>query len=387
MAIAKRIWRSCRVALAMTFIFCAVSLTISGSRTAVLPNSAAWIWTAHTAHDDSDLLGVDGNLGDSAGGRNALGEQLPLTTTSLSALVSDKAQPVTHTLRVSANNQDAPANYIFPAVAAVIEELDGKVPDAKEQSNVSPSESDGASRNVLCEMRQSCALPSMYEGVECGVRIVGNAHTDQNHLFDGRSIAEYVRRTFEHLPFCTTGDAAGRWLVACPITVFALDSPPPSPMRLSQSRSEAGWVSPNASTCDWDRAIWQPYECRLPDLSVEEARECLADYHVVTLGDSTLRGIINATVDVAGLDGMVHKHEYWSGATMGIPLSFMFFPRCKIFDNERCIEPADALYQTASRAVAEWALTAAAAAERGDRRPAESPAPRSLSMHPRRRRR
>eukprot|EP00057_Strongylocentrotus_purpuratus_P012207 XP_011666681.1 PREDICTED: cadherin-like and PC-esterase domain-containing protein 1 isoform X3 [Strongylocentrotus purpuratus] len=109
-------------------------------------------------------------------------------------------------------------------------------------------------RQAVCTLVQDCNLPYLSHH-SCGLRLLADV-----------SWSEVIAKATS-LPFCTSGDAPGQWLVPCE--------------KCSDERS-----------CDWDKARWQPHDCRYREISQSEARQCLAGKKLLFIGDSTNRGIM-----------------------------------------------------------------------------------------------
>lgn len=119
---------------------------------------------------------------------------------------------------------------------------------------------DAKASHQVCLLRQDCGLPYLVNE-PCGLQMHGQLHAWQNlkYLSDG-------------LPQCKTGTAAGQWLLPC-----------------GECR--------RMETCYWSEAVWQPVTCSHRTLSRQRLRDCLADKKILSIGDSTLRGMIHYLIE------------------------------------------------------------------------------------------
>nr|XP_057923412.1 cadherin-like and PC-esterase domain-containing protein 1 isoform X2 [Doryrhamphus excisus] len=132
---------------------------------------------------------------------------------------------------------------------------------------------------------------------DCGLRVL-----------PGRSCGlEPFSRPPGPLPACTSGHAAGRWLVPC--------------LGCSDTR-----------TCDWREVAWQPDGCSHPVVERPLLQECMTHRKVLFLGDSTNRGMMyfllerlnSSLVDwVKSHDTLVYKNLN-HGRTW---VSFSYYPQ------------------------------------------------------------
>eukprot|EP01136_Pigoraptor_vietnamica_P013166 Opistho-1_new@53886 len=161
---------------------------------------------------------------------------------------------------------------------------------------------------VVCETRQSCSEVPLFPGERCGVFVVGDSER-------GEELARYLERVTAGLPRCTRGDEPGRWLLRCSL--------PPT-----------GTMVADVRACDWRGAVWQPFDCSLVDPTVDEAHTCLESVALVAFGDSSLRNILNATLDIAGVDGIPREnyHDYWDSLDKedGTNAFFLYNTRCYV---------------------------------------------------------
>ncbi|XP_069972371.1 cadherin-like and PC-esterase domain-containing protein 1 [Penaeus vannamei] len=112
----------------------------------------------------------------------------------------------------------------------------------------------------VCALIQECEL-RMSPSEPCGLRVESSFTSWAAFLAHAQALKP-----------CSQGDAHGRWVVPC------------------------GWCLERA-TCDWTKAVWQPYVCSHRPLSRPGLQKCLRGKTLVFLGDSTNRGMLYALVE------------------------------------------------------------------------------------------
>ncbi|XP_063846462.1 uncharacterized protein LOC135092138 [Scylla paramamosain] len=160
-----------------------------------------------------------------------------------------------------------------------------------------------ATPREVCALRQECEL-RILPSEPCGltresVHASWDAFLAQRH----------------GLPFCTKGDAQGRWVVPC--------------------------VSCGGrSGCDWVKAVWQPFTCTHHPLNTHALQQCLKGKTLVFVGDSTNRGMLYALLE--WVNGTLtswdktHDLRLVRGANGGdTTFAFAYYPRFWLPSNKR----------------------------------------------------
>ncbi|XP_051886664.1 cadherin-like and PC-esterase domain-containing protein 1 [Pristis pectinata] len=106
--------------------------------------------------------------------------------------------------------------------------------------------------SIMCSFLQDCGL-IIQPDRPCGLQPVSNGY-----------LSAVVQRQIQT---CKTGDAKGRWFVPC--------------LSCSDNR-----------TCDWQKARWQPDNCRHLSPTKIQLQQCMSGRKVLFIGDSTNRGMM-----------------------------------------------------------------------------------------------
>ncbi|KAK8752902.1 hypothetical protein OTU49_008200, partial [Cherax quadricarinatus] len=169
----------------------------------------------------------------------------------------------------------------------------------------------------VCALKQECEL-RIAPSEPCGLSTESSFNSWRDFL------------THSHgLPACSQGDVHGRWMLPC------------SSCELRDS-------------CDWSRALWQPFTCTHTTLPIHHLRQCLYGKTLVFLGDSTNRGMLYSLLQ--RLNGSLtswdktHDLRVIRGANHGhTTFAFAYYPKFWLPSNQRPVFD-QTLYQLLHRA-------------------------------------
>lgn len=130
---------------------------------------------------------------------------------------------------------------------------------------------DKSSLKEICSLSQDCEMAVFGENVPCGLRQTGLKITN-NDKWTEKIVFDDDHNLKQK--FCTDGASSGHWLVPC----YSCDK---------------------ESTCSWANIKWRPTSCRYQiPVSQDRLETCFKTRkHLLIIGDSTNRGIMNYLVE------------------------------------------------------------------------------------------